>query len=89
MPKSKSVMGQILNNLLGDGKPGTVRDQQIDGSSLPEFEQIRQYFGTGGFVMRSLEDGWFIGGLTLPRNAGTTAQPNEEVASRPQEPQTN
>jgi len=89
MPKSKSVMGQILNNLLGDGKPGTVRDQQIDGSSLPEFELIRQYFGTGGFVMRTLEDGWFIGGLTLPGDAGNAPQPNEEVASRPQEPQTN
>lgn len=89
MPKSKSMMGQILNNLLGDGKPGSVRDQKIDGSTLPDFELIRRYFGTGGFVMQTLDDGWFIGGLTLPRESGSSEQPNEEVASRPKEPQTN
>lgn len=89
MPKSKSVMGQILNNLLGDGKPGTVRDQKIDGSTLPDFESVRRYFGTGGFVMQTLEDGWFIGGLTLPQENAKSDQPNEEVASRPKEPQTN
>ena len=90
MPKSKSVMGQILNNLLGDGKPGTVRDQKIDGSTLPDFEQIRHYFGTAGFKMQTLQDGWLIGGIALPREGlSSSKQSNEEVASRPQEPQAN
>jgi len=89
MPKSKSVMGQILNNLLGDGKPGTVRDQKIDGSTLPDFEQIRHYFGTAGFVMQTLENGWLIGGVALPQKDVSSKQANEEVASRPQEPQAN
>jgi hypothetical protein len=89
MPKSKSVMGQILNNLLGDGKPGTVRDQKIDGSTLPDFEQIRHYFGTAGFMMQTLQDGWLIGGIALPREDLSSKQADEEVASRPQEPQAN
>jgi len=83
-------MGQILNNLLGDGKPGTVRDQKIDGSTLPDFEQIRHYFGTAGFKMQTLQDGWLIGGIALPREGlSSSKQSNEEVASRPQEPQAN
>ena len=32
MPKSKSMFGQLLNGILGDGKPGTVREQKLDGS---------------------------------------------------------
>ena len=65
MPKSKSVTGQLLNSLLGDGEPGSVRDQKIDGSTLPDFKLIERYFGTTGFVMKNLDDGWFLGGITL------------------------
>jgi len=65
MPKSKSVTGQLLNSLLGDGEPGSVRDQKIDGSTLPDFELIKKYFGTSGFVMQNLEDGWRLSGITL------------------------
>ena len=65
MPKSKSVTGQLLNSLLGDGEPGSVRDQKIDGSTLPDFELIEKYFGTSGFVMQNLEDGWSLSGITL------------------------
>ena len=74
MPKSKSVTGQLLNSLLGDGEPGSVRDQKIDGSTLPDFELIKKYFGTSGFVMQNLEDGWRLGGITLARPETTTVQ---------------
>ncbi|MDA7993088.1 MAG: hypothetical protein MPJ25_08610, partial [Pirellulales bacterium] len=68
MPKSKSITGQLLNSLLGDGEPGSVRDQKIDGSTLPDFERIKKYFGTNGFVMQNLEDGWRLSGITLARS---------------------
>ena len=74
MPKSKSVTGQLLNSLLGDGEPGSVRDQKIDGSTLPDFELIKKFFGTSGFVMQNLEDGWRLGGITLARPETTTVQ---------------
>ena len=88
MPKSKSVTGQILNSLLGDGEPGSVRDQKIDGSTLPDFELIRKYFGIGGFSMQNLEDGWLLGGMTLARPEVIAEEQSQEVASRPEEPVT-
>jgi len=77
MPKSKSLTGQMLNAVLGDGKPGTVRTQKLDGSALPEFDLIRKYFGVVGVGMQSVPEGWYISGVTVPRS------PNEpEVARR-------
>jgi hypothetical protein len=81
MPKSKSLTGQLLNGILGDGKPGTVRTQRLDGSTLPDFEMVRRYFGTAGVGMQSLPDGWYITGVTLPRS-----QQEPEVARRPVTP---
>jgi hypothetical protein len=81
MPKSKSLTGQLLNGILGDGKPGTVRTQRLDGSTLPDFELVRRYFGTAGVGMQSLPDGWYVTGVTLPRS-----QQEPEVARRPVTP---
>ncbi len=81
MPKSKSVMGQLLNAALGDGKEGSVRSQKIDGSTLPDFEQIRKYFGTVGLGMESVPEGWYFAGVALPRS-----QAEPEVARRPVTP---
>ena len=77
MPRSKSLLGQVLNGLFGDGKPGTVRKQRIDGSTLPEFETVRKYLGTAGLVIESLPDGWHIAGLSLP-----AADAGREMARR-------
>ena len=81
MPKSKSLTGQLLNGILGDGKPGTVRTQRLDGSTLPDFEMVRRYFGTAGLGMQSLPEGWYVTGVTLPRS-----QQEPEVARRPVSP---
>jgi hypothetical protein len=81
MPKSKSVFGQLLNGLLGDGKPGSVREQRVDGSALPEFELVRRYFGTTGMGMETRADGWYVVGAVLP-----PAQQDKEVARSPATP---
>ena len=81
MPKSKSLTGQLLNGLLGDGKEGSTRTQKLDGSTLPEFETIRKYFGTVGVGMESVPEGWYVAGVALPR-----AQPEPEIARLPVEP---
>jgi hypothetical protein len=81
MPKSKSLMGQLLNGLLGDGKEGSVRAQKIDGSTLPDFELIRRYFGTFGLGMETVADGWYLAGIALPRS-----QQEPEVARTPATP---
>ena len=82
MPKAKSVFGQLLNGILGDGKPGAVREQKIDGSTLPEFDVVRKYFGTMGTSLESFPDGWRLTGVVLP-HAG---QPEPEVARKPTTP---
>ncbi len=79
MPKSKSIFGQILNGILGDGKPGTVREQKINGSSLPEFAEVQKYFGTVGTVFETLPEGWLLTGVSLPR----AGEPEPEVARSP------
>lgn len=78
MPSSKSLLGQMLNAMLADGKPGSVRKQRIDGSSLPEFDVVRKYFGTTGLSVESTEDGWFVGGVAV----GRSANGEPEVAQR-------
>jgi hypothetical protein len=80
MPKSKSMLGQLLNGILGDGKEGSVREQRIDGSTLPEFDVIRGYLGTGSIGMQSLPDGWSVAGFSMAKS------PEPEVARRPVAP---
>jgi hypothetical protein len=63
MPESKSMIGKMLNNMLttdADRKTGAPRKQRVDGSSLPEFESVRRYFGPHANVVRSEKDGWFV-----------------------------
>jgi hypothetical protein len=81
MPKSKSVFGQLLNGMLGDGKPGSVREQKIDGSMLPEFDKVRRYFGTTFLGMESTVEGWYLAGGSLPRPGQAPA-----VARKPEAP---
>jgi hypothetical protein len=79
MPKAQSVFGQLVNGVLGDGKPGTVREQRIDGSTLPEFDVVRKYFGTVGTALEAFPDGWRLTGVALPRSG----QADPEVARTP------
>ncbi len=66
MPQSKSVLAQVLNLLLmpPDMDEG-VRPTRIDGSKMPEFETIQQYFGPSGLLGTSEESGWFFKGFSL------------------------
>ena len=73
MPKSKSLMGQLLNVALGDGKEGSVREQRIDGSTLPEFDVIQRYLGAAGVGMETVPEGWYIAGVALPRDGRSDA----------------
>ncbi len=67
MPKSETILGQILNGLLGDGKEGVVRKQKIDGTKLPEFGAVSHYFGPAGTFCSSERNGWFILGFMIDK----------------------
>ena len=87
MPRSETVLGQVLNALLGDGKEGIVRKQRIDGSKLPEFQAISHYFGPAGTFVSSEPNGWFICGFMLDKSlvleptASKDAVPVRDAAS--------
>lgn len=85
MPEAETMLGKLLNNMLGDGKESGVRQQKIDGSKMPDFETVRRYFGPAGMSMVSEEDGWALTGITLGKGV---AQPAEvgalETTSRVQ-----
>jgi hypothetical protein len=66
------MLGKFLNNVLTteqERSDGVLRQQQIDGSTLPSFEAVRRYFGPHGRVTRSDKDGWLITGAVLNKEA--------------------
>ncbi len=69
MPEARSLLGRILNAILGEGDEDVLRKQRIDGSKLPDFEMIRRYFGPAGVTITSEDDGWFAVGFMLNKQA--------------------
>jgi len=71
MPKSETMVGKMLNGLLGDGKEGTTRQQKIDGSKLPEFDVVRRYLGPAGAFLIAENEGWLLTGFTLRKQVSS------------------
>lgn len=67
MPESESLLGGVLNNVLAPEEEGEVREQQIKGDKMPEFSEIRKYFGPAGLYVVSEEEGWLISGCLLEK----------------------
>lgn len=67
MPESETLLGRLLNTVLGPGKKGVARKQEIDGSKLPDFEHVRRHLGPSGVEIVSEEKGWLIKGFLLPK----------------------
>jgi len=68
MPESETMLGRVLNSVLGEGKR-ELRTQRIDGSELPEYDFVRRYLGPAGMFGASEETGWFFKGFMLPRKS--------------------
>jgi hypothetical protein len=69
MPESESMLGRILNRLLGPDEQDVLREQTIDGSQLPDFQAVRRYLGPAGLFTRTETDGWYCTGLLLNKQA--------------------
>ncbi len=70
MPESESILGKVLNAMFTseDAEEDEVREQQLDGSKLPEFQVVRRYLGPTGFYIRTVDDGWAISGCLLTKD---------------------
>jgi hypothetical protein len=77
MPEAETMLGRLLNNILGEGKEGVLRAQRIDGKNLPEYDAVRRYFGPAGMSAVSEDDGWFMTGFALSKEAQATLAEKE------------
>ena len=69
MPEAETVLGKLLNSVLGEGKEGVLRAQRINGEHLPEYDAVRRYFGPAGMTAMSEDDGWFLTGFALSKES--------------------
>jgi hypothetical protein len=72
MPEAETVLGKLLNGVLGEGKEGVLRAQRINGQHLPDYDAVRRYFGPAGMTAVSEDDGWFLTGFTLSKEPAAT-----------------
>ncbi|MDR0328779.1 MAG: hypothetical protein LBI05_10835 [Planctomycetaceae bacterium] len=69
MTQSEAILAKLLNEMLvSDAEQGTRR-QILDGATMPEFDKVQHYFGTVGIYGVSEENGFFIKGFSLERDA--------------------
>jgi hypothetical protein len=67
LPQAETILARVLNNVLGSGKKTDVRQQEIDGSKLPPFEQVQKYLGPAGAYLHTEENGWILVGCLLKK----------------------
>lgn len=69
MPEAETLLAKVLNRLMGPDEEGVLRDQEIDGSKMPEFDVVRRYLGPSGMYTKSEGNGWYITGLLLTKDS--------------------
>jgi hypothetical protein len=67
LPEGENLLARILNNMFGATQEGRVRTQEIDGTKLPDFDDMKKYMGPGGVYIQSEDDGWYIVGVLLKK----------------------
>ena len=67
MPESQSMLGKVLNRFLGPEDDEMLREQRVNGTTMPEFQWVRKYLGLSGAFIRSDDQGWFISGCVVAR----------------------
>ncbi|MCL2742578.1 MAG: hypothetical protein FWE67_01860 [Planctomycetaceae bacterium] len=70
MPQSQTIFGKLMNAMFSaesDNDGTGIRKQMFDGSKLPPFEKVQQYFGSSGLFGMSEENGYFIKGFSFEK----------------------
>lgn len=69
LPQSETMFARLLNAMLDQSPDDGVRENVIDGSKLPPYEQITKYLGPTGLFAQSEENGWWVVGTLQVREA--------------------
>ena len=71
MPEAETVFARLMNRIFGpnenDSEKDVVRQQEIDGSKMPDYDVVRRNLGPGGMIVTSENDGWFLKGFMLKK----------------------
>jgi hypothetical protein len=67
LPQAETMLARLLNALLGPKEEGVIRQQEIDGTKLPQFNDVKKYLGPGGLYTQSEDDGWWLVGCLLKK----------------------
>ena len=72
-PESKTLFGNFVNWFYAPEENDKLRKQRIDGTKMPDFQMVRRYLGTTGLYVQTENNGWFVAGSLLPKDAGPAA----------------
>jgi hypothetical protein len=67
LPEAETMLARLLNTVLGPKEDGVVRQQEFDGSKLPNFELVKKYLGPGGLFVQTEDNGWWLVGCLLKK----------------------
>jgi len=67
LPEAETMLARLLNAILGPKEEGAIRQQEIDGSKLPNFELVKKYLGPGGLFVQTEDNGWWLVGCLLKK----------------------
>ena len=65
-PNSGKSFKGLLNNIAA-GEPPEMEAPKLDGSKLPAFDEVQQYFGLAALAGVATDDGWFLDGFILKK----------------------
>jgi len=80
MGSSKTLLAQLINQLMDADPEAEPRKQELDPSKMPEDyrRDVAPYLGTNGVIVKETGDGWILFGCLLPKDgsqAMTSGQP--------------
>jgi hypothetical protein len=75
LPQGQSIFAKLVNGILADDNTKDPADRvpEIDGRKLPDFDKVKQYLGPTGTYVQSEDDGWYVVGCLLKKQAAGAA----------------
>ncbi|MEZ6116592.1 MAG: DUF3352 domain-containing protein [Pirellulaceae bacterium] len=65
MPESETMLGRLLNRVLGPEDKTEKRKQELNAQKLPAFQLLEKYLGPTGSFIQTQDEGWVIKGVIL------------------------
>ena len=84
MPESESILGRVLNRMLGPQEKNVIRKPEIDGRKMPEFQVVRRYLGPAGVFVKPEQDGWSVTGIMVSKETMAEDGPKAKLTTAPE-----